>query len=282
VSLRSVLVVLLALVFGASAAVGVNSLRNAPPPEPPPAPTPVETVPVVAAAVDVPRFTTLSADLLKLSYFPKDLAPPGAASSIQEVTERVVLSALVKDEPVLDAKLALRGAGRGMAPGLPHGMGAFTIQVANVSTGVAGFVIPGNKVDVLLTTKGSEAAGGASTITLLHNIEVLAVDQQVDAPAGNKVDANMMRSVTLLLTPQQALKLALGQKEGTPHLLLRNGEDVDPVPPRRVTLADIGLIPEPPKDVKAPEGVTPVSTVSPAPAKIRTLRGTQVGVVEIE
>jgi pilus assembly protein CpaB len=281
VSLRSVLVVLLALVFGASAAVGVNSLRNAPPPEPPPPPQ-VETTPVVVAAVDVPRFTTLSADVLKLQNFPKDLAPPGAASRIEEVAERVTLSALVRDEPVLDGKLALRGAGRGLAPGLPKGMGAFTIQVPNVSTGVAGFVIPGNKVDVLLTTNGNEATGGASTIELLHNVEVLAVDQQVDAPAGNKVDANMMRSVTLLLTPQQALKLALGQNRGTPHLLLRNGEDVDSVPPRRVTLADIGLIPEPPRDVKAPEGVTPVSTVPPAPAKIRTLRGTQVGVVEID
>jgi pilus assembly protein CpaB len=279
VSLRSFLVVVLALIFGASAAVGVNSLRSPAPAEPPRAPA--ETVTVVVAAEDVPRFTTLSATMLKTRDFPKELAPAGAATRIEDVTDRATLATLVKDEPVLDARLGQRGAGRGVAPALPEGMGAYTIQTPNVAIGVAGLVIPGNKVDVLLTTNGDDA----STITLLQSAEVLAVDQQTDAPAGNKVDANQMRSVTLLVTPLQAQKLDLGQNKGTLHLLLRNGKDNDPVKPQRVTMTDIGLIPEPPKPApKDPERVTPVATAPqpPPPARIRTLRGTQGGVVELD
>jgi len=285
VSLRSVLVVLLALVFGAAAAVGVNTLRNAVPPEAPPAAPPVETVPVVVTAVDVPRFTTLSADMLKTRDFPKDLAPPGAPGKIEDVTDRVALTALVRDEPVLDGKLAARGKGHGMAPGLPHGMRAFTIQTPTVAAGVAGFILPGNKVDVLLTMNAvgpNDTTGGASTITLLQAVEILAVDQQVDAPAGNKVDANQMHSVTLLVTPEQAVKLTLGQNKGTLHLALRPEDDTDPTPPRRVTLADIGLMPEPPREAKQPDAAPPPAPVPPPPARIRTLRGTQGGVVEID
>jgi pilus assembly protein CpaB len=168
-----------------------------------------------------------------------------------------------------------------MAPGIPKGMRAFTIQTATMAAGVAGFILPGNKVDVLMTMSGS----GDSTITLLQGVEVLAVDQQVDAPAGNKVDVNLLRSVTLLVTPEQATKLDLGQSKGTLHLALRNSQDTAAVPVKRVTLGDIGLAPEPPKeDVKPPEKPAPAPPppAPPQPARIRTVRGTQGGVVELD
>jgi pilus assembly protein CpaB len=280
VSIRSLLVVLLALVFGASAAVGVNSLRG---PQQAAAAAPVETVTVVLASADVPRFTTLSADALRTREYPKDLVPPGALTRPEDVAGRVTLTALVKDEPVLESKLAARGTGRGMAPGIPHGMRAYTIQTANMAAGVAGFILPGNKVDVLMTM-----TSGDSAITLLQGVEVLAVDQQVDAPMANKVDANQMRSVTLLVTPEQMTRLDLGQSKGTLHLSLRNTQDTDAVPQKRVTLGDIGLVPEPPpkEDVKSPEKlvVTPAAAPveSAAPARIRTVRGSQGGLVELD
>jgi pilus assembly protein CpaB len=281
VSVRSVLVVLLALVCGGSAAIFVNTWRNSltTPAAPP------ETVPVVVAAVDVERFTALTPDMLKTRDFPKDLAPPGAAAHIEDVIDRNTQMNLVKDEAVTENKLTPRGAGRGMAPSLPEGMGAFTIQTPNIAVGVAGFILPGNKVDVLLTTSGigpKEVDGGASTMTLLHSIEVLAVDQQVDAPNSNKVDVNKMRSVTLLVTPKQARKLDLGQSKGTLHLLLRNGKDVDSAQEPPETLHDIGF-PEPPKVVKAgPEPLPPPTPAMPEPPPIiRTVRGTQGGFVVV-
>jgi pilus assembly protein CpaB len=283
VSIRSVLVVLLALVFGASAAVGVSMLRNAPPPEAPPAPV-VETVPVVVALVDVPRFTTLTPDILRTREFPKDLVPAGSASRIEDVTDRVALSGLVKDEPIIEGKLAMRGSGRGMAPGLPVGMRAFTILVPTASSGVAGFILPGNKVDVLMTMSGiggpNDVTGGASTVTLLQSIEILAVDQQVDAPTGNKVDVNGLRSVTLLVTPLQAEKLDLAQNKGILHLSLKNPDDKDTVDAKRVTLADIGLVPDLPKVAGKDEPPPPPEP--PPPTRIRTLRGSVGGHVLID
>ncbi len=283
-SIRSVLVVLLALVFGACAAVGVSMLRNPPPPEPAPAPV-VETVPVVVALVDIPRFTTLAPDMLKTREFPKDTVPAGAANRVEDVTDRVALSGLVKDEPIIEGKLALRGTGHGMAPGLPIGMRAFTILVPTQSSGVAGFILPGNKVDVLLTTSGNggpgDPTGGATTRTLLQSIEILAVDQQVDAPSGNKVDVNVMRSVTLLVTPDEAQMLDLAQNKGILHLSLKNPEDTKDVRRKPVTMADIGLAPELPKG-KEPEAAPVLTAEPPPPAKIRTLRGNVSGQILID
>jgi pilus assembly protein CpaB len=259
-------------------------LRNPPTPEAPPAPV-VETVPIVVALVDIPRFSTLTPDMLKTREFPKDAVPAGAANRVEDVTDRVALSGLVKDEPIIEGKLALRGTGRGMAPGLPVGKRAFTILVPTQSSGVAGFILPGNKVDVLLTISGSGGAGdltgGATTYTLLQSIEILAVDQQVDAPSGNKVDVNAMRSVTLLVDPDQAQILDLAQNKGILHLSLKNAEDTNDVRRRPVTLADLGLAPALPKAKEAEAAPQPTAD-PPPPGKIRTLRGNIPGVILLD
>ncbi len=295
-SVRSALVVGLALVFGGSAAVGIQTLRsqglalNG------------ETVPIVVAASDIPRGATLSSDLLKVRTCPRDLVPEGALMRVEEVVDRVLFSPLVKDEAILEAKLAVKGAGRGIAALIPKGMRAFTIQTPNVATGVAGFILPGNKVDVLLTVSSVSAndeTGGGSTTTLLQNVEILAVDQRVDAPAENKVDVKELRSVTLLVTPDQATKLDLGQNKGTLHLALRNPEDNQPAETRPATLADLRFHQEKPWDERAKGVLEAVGkvlekqarkempVVKPAPepapsAQIRTLRGTQEGVVIVQ
>jgi pilus assembly protein CpaB len=278
VTLRTVLIVLLALVFGASAAVGVGTIRNREPEVVKP-----ETVPVVVAADDVPRFVSVTADHLTVRDCPKDLVPPGALTSVEEALNRVTLNPVVKGETVLDSRLAPRGSGRGMAPGIAPGKRAFTIQTPNVASGVAGFILPGSKVDVLLTVStygATDANGGGSTITLLQNVEILAVDQRVDAPAENKVDTKDLRSVTLLVTPEEATKLDLGQNKGALHLSLRNPADDQPVTAARATLTDIGLaekVKEAPKETPAKAPPKP----APTPVLIRTLRGTSEGYVEV-
>src|SRR5262249_47271325 len=185
----------------------------------------VETVSLVVAAVDINRGVSLTADMLKTRNCPKDMVPAGAVTALEDAIDRVTFNPLVKDETLLDSKLAAKGAGRGMAALTQKGMRSVTIQTPNVSSGVAGFILPGNKVDVLLTVSSpgnQDPTGGGVTTRLLQNVEILAVDQRLDAPADNKMDARELRSVTLQVTPDQDAMLALAQSKGTLHLSLRN------------------------------------------------------------
>lgn len=295
-SLRTILIVLLALVSGISAAVGIKRLRN---PEPAP---PVATVTIVVAGAAIPRGAMVSADSVKLRDYPGDLVPPGAITRLEDAVGRVVFIPLAKEEPLLDVKLAAKGASGGLAPLIPKGMRAFTIHTPSLESGVAGFILPGNRVDVLLTvsnTGANDDTGGGSTTTLLQNVEILAVDQRVEAPAENKVDPKDLRSVTLLVTPNQAAKLDLGQSKGTLHLTLRHPEDTVPAATRPATLADLRFHQEKPWDERAKglltafvdsvaqlqkqnDGRKPVVTPPPEPAPLQrvwTLRGIQEGVV---
>jgi pilus assembly protein CpaB len=290
--------VVLALVFGGSAAVGVRQyigMNTAPPP--------VETVPVVVAAITVPRGMLLSSELVKTRDYPKSLVPEGAVLKTDDVLERAAYSTLAKDEPVLESKLSPKGQ-RGLASLVPKGMRAFTITTPNVASGVAGFILPGNKVDVLLTvsnTPSSDASGGGITTTLLQAVEILAVDQKIEAPADNKVKVEELRSVTLLVTPDQAAKLDLGQNKGTLHLSLRNPEDRQDARVRPATVNDIQFMQDRPWDVRAkevlkslgealakarppqPPPAPPVQTKPKAPPLviIRTIRGSSEGAVRV-
>jgi pilus assembly protein CpaB len=258
------LVVVLALVFGVTAAYFINAvLSNRAPAAPP------DTVRVVVAAADTPRFATLSTHQLDTKDCPKDLVPPGALTLPEDAVNRVTLHPLVKGEVVLEGKLAPKGVRGGMAHSVSMGKRAFTIQTPTVASSVAGFVLPGNKVDVLLAV--GQNGNDSVAHTLVQNVEILAVDQRVDAPADNKVDLKELRSVTLSVTPDEVARLDLGQKLGTLHLALRNPEDDKPAVVRRANLATIGLVEEQPKAVE-PEP-------PPPPVQIRTFRGTREGAV---
>jgi pilus assembly protein CpaB len=216
------------------------------------------------------------------------MVPSGALETLDEAVGRAVYSGLVRDEIVLEGKLSAAGQGRGMATAIQKGMRAFTISTTTLASGVAGFILPGSKVDVLLTvtrTGGKDdPTGGGQTSTLLQNVEILAVDQLVKAPAENRVDPKELRSVTLLVTPQQAAKLDLGQNKGILHLSLRNPDDDSAAVTRPATLADLGLYEEPPKPAakgKEPELMGPPApasvVVEAPPARIRVMRGALEG-----
>jgi len=295
VSVRTILIAVLALAFGTSAAVGVNVLRNRV------GGPKVDQVAVVVASGDIPRFTTLTLDHLKVSEFPKSIVPAGTFQKIDDVIDRVVDSPFIKGTPLLEAQLSPKGAGRGAAAVIPHGMRAVTIKTPNAESGVAGFILPGNKVDVILTVKGGrDEDGGGSTKALLQNVEILAVDQKVEAPSDNKMSLKELRSVTLLVTPQQANDLYLGQNMGTLHLSLRNPLDTAAVETGTSTLralrgATARLIDE--RMLKgiaeaiakamanrpAAEKPAPVAAKAPPPPlTIRTLRGTSAGSVPLQ
>jgi pilus assembly protein CpaB len=275
----------LALVFGVSAAIGVNLLTRKPEPEVP------DTVTVVVASSNIPRFTTLTENQLETREVPRSLAPSGTISRVEDAVERATLAHLVTDELVLDSKLTAKGEGRGMAQAIRKGMRAFTISTTTLASGVAGFILPGSTVDVLLTVTNSNAAndptGGGQTITLLQDVEILAVDQLIKAPKENRVDPKELRSVTLLVTPAQATKLDLGQNKGILHLTLRNPDDHSPASTKPATLAELGLLGELPKrDAKEPQApkddVVPAPPPAPVPLQIRVMRGSAEGSVIFE
>jgi pilus assembly protein CpaB len=284
--MRTAIIGLLALVCGVSAMFVANSLVNNRTPEAPK----VETTSVVVANFDVPRGETLRDEHLKIREFPKEFAPSGALTSIADAVGRVTASQMIKDEPVLESKLAPKGAGRGVAALIPKGMRAFTILTPNLASNVAGFILPGNKVDVLLTVGSigsDDQTGGGSTVTLLQNVEIWAVGQRVEAPTESRVDVREQQSVTLLVTPQQATELDLGQNKGTLHLSLRNPEDAELTLTKPSTLVDLHLFePKPRANEKLAndkEPVEPPVRVEPEPpsVQVRTLRGTQEGSVLI-
>ena len=298
-SVRSIVMVALSLVFGGSAAVGVNSyMKGAPPPR-------GDVIPVVVAAFDLPRGGSITQEALKVKEYPKDLVPAGALSKPEDAVDRAVAIPLMKDDPVVENKLTPKGAGRGMAALVPKGMRAYTIQTPNVAQGVAGFILPGNKVDVLLSVGENGVIGafqvdGGTTTMLLQNVEILAVDQKIDAPAENKMSDKDLRSVTLLVSPQQANLLTLAQQKGHLYLALRNLKDNEAARTQPATLEELRFHQEKPWDERAKgvfealgKALSQVKLPPPALAKskapeeptrvaIRTIRGVHEGAVMIQ
>lgn len=276
-SIRTILVMVLAGTCGVSAAVGINQLRK---------PTQVvaepETGPIVVAAADIPRGRMVTERDVRVRQWPKEMILKGALTRAEDAVERAAMIPLVAGEPILDVKLASKDAGRGMAALVPKGMRAYTIQASKVASNVAGFVLPGNRVDVLLNLRGKpdDETGGGSTTTLLQSVEILAVDDRVTPPAENKVDPKDVGSVTLLVTADQAALLDLGQNMGQLSLSLRNPEDKQEAITRPALLADIRYRQEKPLEEPEPGDPPPiVRKKAPEVFSILTLRGTRPGEV---
>ncbi len=222
-SIRAILIVVLAVICGLSAAFGVNQLGKSSTVE-----VKSPTVDIVVIKVAANRGQTLTKDHLEIAQRTKGQLPPGVITKLADAVDRVANTQLVVGEPLMDAKLASKGAGRGLDALIPKGMRAFTIMTSRVNSNVAGFVLPGNRVDILLNM-------GNVTTTLLQSVEILACGQQLDAPAENKMNMSSS-SVTLQVTPQNAKILDLAGKAGQLTLSLRNpdggtedDDDSDPV-----------------------------------------------------
>jgi len=176
---------------------------------------------VVLAARPLSVGTTVKPADLKLGKVPAASFPKGAFSKAEEVIDRPVVSNVLIDEPVLEGRLAVRGSGLGLAPIIPVGMRAVTVRVNDV-TGISGFVLPGMRVDVLVTGRPPNSDGTVTT-TCLQNMLVLSAGTAIQPDArGNAIQA---ATVTLLASPDQAETLTLANTEGRIQLILRNGSD---------------------------------------------------------
>jgi pilus assembly protein CpaB len=276
-SVKTLLVGMLAVVCGLSAALGVTLLRKDQPLE-----VKAETATVLVATIDLARGRVVTkGDVKVVRDWPKDKVPPGALTEVDQVVDRTTLVPIPAGDLMFEAKVAPRDAGRGLAALVPTGMRAYTIQTSRIASGVAGFVMPGNHVDVLLNLRcvnPNDESGGGSTTTLLQDVEILAVDQRLDAPADNKVNPRDLGSVTLKVTAEQAALLDLGQNMGQLTLSLRNPEDRDEARARPATLADIRFRQEKPGAQSASDKAAAAPKAEePEVLEIVTLRGSQRG-----
>jgi pilus assembly protein CpaB len=152
--------------------------------------------------------------------------PEGVLQKKEDIVGRGVISPIFASEPVVENRLALKGGGAGLAALIPKGMRAVAIRV-NEIVGVAGFAVPGMRVDVLVSgsAPGAASAMGAITQTLLQNVQVLSAGQNFQKDAEGKPVS--VPVVNLLVTPQQAEMLSLASTQTSIQLVLRNPLDTD-------------------------------------------------------
>ena len=177
---------------------------------------------IVVAAYDLPLGTKIEPGELKLAKWSSDAMPAGAYTDTHQIIGSYVKNQFVSNEPIVADKLFLGQKTAGVMPLLiPFGMRAVSVPVDEVSD-IAGFVLPHTRVDVLVALSGSDANIKPLAKIVLQNVEVLAVAQEVEM----KKDApEVVKVVTLLVTPQEAERLALANREGTLRLAMRNYND---------------------------------------------------------
>ena len=198
----------------------------------------VPTVRVAVAASDLPIATMLNKEMVELIEWPQNSLPAGSLAELKGVEGRVTMTALLKGEPIVESRLAGKGAGEGLAAVIPTNLRAMTVKVNEV-IGVAGFIHPGDLVDVVTTmvtpvdgdTSGSKQEYRSKIV--LQNIKVMAVGEDMVTMNAKPVKVPV---VTLLVTPEQSEKLALASSRGEVQLTLRSQLD-------RVQVATNGISP---------------------------------------
>ena len=236
---------------------------------------------VVVAADDVLVGVKLDAHDVRVISLPQSATPPGAFSDPAKVLGRGAVLPISKGEFILPSKLAALNAGGGLPSLIPPGMRAVSVRVNDVVS-VAGFVQPGTRVDVLAT--GNQGAGNErQTTTVLENVAVIAVGKSLDRNASS--EAQTAPVITLLVSPDDAQKLALVSQEGRIQLSLRNPLDTKKggIGATRASSLYLGDTPVAtgPKP-KARKLVAKVPAPPPAPYQVEMIRGSKRDETKLE
>jgi pilus assembly protein CpaB len=194
-----------------------------------PAQAEVATKELVVATRELPMGAMITPEDVRLVDYPSQAFPAGGFESIDTVLERSVVQPILANEPVVSGRVTEPGAGVGLAPKIPEGMRAVAVSVNQVSS-VSGFILPGSKVDVLLTGTPMNETGRATT-TVLENLEVLSTAHKMEADANGRPET--VPVVNLLVTPEQAELVTLAAAEGRIQLVLRNPNDKEETAPER-------------------------------------------------
>jgi pilus assembly protein CpaB len=274
-SSRTVVVVAIAVVLATAASYGVyRAIKRIPVRE-----VQVAHYSAVVASHDLALGALVTKDDVKLVPWPSSDPLPGGFDSIDKVLNRGVIVPVMTNEPLSESKLAPIEAGAGLPPTIPDGMRAISVKVNEV-IGVAGFVVPGTRVDVLAMVR--ENSSSMSRI-VVSNVQVLTSGTKFDQEQSRK-DGKPIRTtvVTLAATPTDAERIALASTDGQIVLALRNPLDQQPSQTPGVRMAELmtGAAPPAPKVVgkrKAPAAPEPAVVVAQAPQlyRVETIRASK-------
>ena len=212
--------------------------------------------------------TRVTSDHVKLVKWPVDSQVPNSFSKIEDVVQRGLISDLGENEPLTESKLAPLEAGAGLPPSITPGMRAVSVKVNEV-VGVAGFVVPGTRVDVMVTLTSRQQNTDSQTRVVVSNAQVLTAGTRYDQEKAKEGAPIPSTVVTLLVSPQDGERIALAASEGQLMLALRNPLDTTPTQTTGVRTA--GLFGQPPAAAPKPalgQRARPVKPelVQPAPA----------------
>ena len=244
-------------------------------------------VPVIKAKIDIPPKTTITAEMVQIDSVPPEYIQPGAVTRLEEIVGVTTREQIVAGEQITQRRLVLQGRAIGFSGVIPRDKRAVTVAVTEV-TGVAGFVKPGDYVDVLVTFDTNTVGENLSQV-FLQNLQVLAVNRDAEPGVveGNKDKQELKTAtVTLAVTPEEASRLTIAEEKGKIRLALRPY-----MPDTNIMIANVVS----PKDLvgiravpaqnnsaahSAPEASPPVK--SPPVAAIQVIRGTKVEAMPVQ
>ena len=229
----------------------------------------------VGATVNLEPGQVLNATNLKTVDWPANVPLQNPYTKPEEIVGRTLLYPLAAGQPVLERDLSAIGAGAGLSTRIPDGMRAISLRTDQI-VGVAGFLLPGTRVDVLVTyhTLTTQAP---VTSTVLQDAQILAAGQKMQADPDGK--PNTTDVVTLLVSPADAERVVLASAQGTVHFVLRNGQDhiqVEDAPAQISALGGFGPLskaPETPREPVVKRAPAPVVAAAPKPYSVQTISG---------
>jgi pilus assembly protein CpaB len=225
---------------------------------------------IVLASRDLPGGIVLTADDVKVSAWPVGTSLPGSFSKVEDVLNRPLIYPVGAKDPILQRNLAIQGSGLGLSVKIPPGMRATSVR-SNEVVGVAGFLYPGSRVDVLATFT---LPGNANSVTqtILQDVEVLTAGEKIEPdPQGKPQTVDV---VTLLLGPGDSQKLLLASTQGTIQFVLRNSADQTTTPVKPTSLTE--LVPS-----SQPQAVPSVKKTDEAPPRSPAPAAAQVPGLEV-
>nr|WP_295663806.1 Flp pilus assembly protein CpaB [Polymorphobacter sp.] len=238
------------------------------------------STPVVIAASDLPPAAAIDKTKLKLVDWPADSVPAGSFQSLAAIpADHGLMQPMVAGEPLLAGRMTGGTARPGIAPKIADGMRAATVRVTDV-TGTGGFILPGARVDLLITQAGTQSNSPFNDV-LFENIRVIAVNQDANEA---KDKPEVAQTVTVEVSPVQSQKLALAQTVGTVSLVLRNPAYNASGPITTVHVGDLRAGPAAPPTEHAVRRIVHVSRRTPiAPTKtsIEVVRGVERATYQI-
>ena len=279
-SKRTAVVVTVAVLLAAVASLGMYRVLSRMPART----ADVKTVDVVVAQHPLKLGARVTKDHVKVVKWPAETPVAGTFSNVEDVLDRGVIAAVEVNEPLTNSKLAALEAGAGLPPSIPPGMRAISVKVNEV-VGVAGFVVPGTRVDVMVTL-GSRNKQSDESVTriVVSNVQVLTAGTKYDQDKAKEGAPIPSTVVTLLVTPEDGERIALAASEGQIMLTLRNPLDTQPTATTGVRTAGLLGAPQAPAPASKPRQAraitakpiepTPMAVpVAPARYTVEAIRG---------